>query len=125
MSLTAPGGENEAPDLDAVDPGETRSLGDLTERIVNAAYLEHPRLHRALVIVLVVLTGTCVVAVASRLSPLPLLPVPLFLVAGFALHRVRAVPEGEHRPLLVWSGFYLAATIVGFWLISVVGRWLE
>jgi len=59
----------------------------------------------------------------ARLSPLPLIPVPLFVVAGYALWRARGVTE--RRPLVNWVLLFALATLVGFWLISVVGRWVE
>jgi hypothetical protein len=105
-------------------PGEVEGISDLAQRIVTATYLGHPRLHRGLVIVVGVLIATCVIAVATRLSPLPLLPVPLLAVAAYALRRIRSTKD-NHRLLLGWSALFLLATLIGFWLISVVARWVD
>jgi hypothetical protein len=102
-------------------PGEVRGISDLAQRIVTATYLGHPRLHRGLVITVGVLVATCVIAVATRWSFLPLVPVPLFAVAAFALRRIR-LTKHNYRYLLAWSGLFVIATLVGFWLMSVVAR---
>jgi hypothetical protein len=131
VPLTAPGGENEA--LEAIPDegsapsgvsGEVRGISDLAQRIVTASYLGHPRLHRALVIVLIVLVATCLVATGTRLSLLPLLPIPLLGIGAYALRRSRATND-DHRLLLAWTGLFLIATLLGFWLMSVVARWVE
>jgi hypothetical protein len=146
VPLTAPGGDNEAleskpsgvsqggpgdvqgigtPDVVSQGgPGEVQGISDLAQRIVTATYLGHPRLHRSLVIVVGVLVATCIIAGATRLSPLPLLPVPLLAVAAYALRRIRSTND-NHRLLLAWSALFLLATLVGFWLISVVARWVD
>lgn len=125
MPLTTHGGDNE-------DVGNTREtsssqvqgISDLAQRIVTATYLAHPRLRRGLVAVISVLTLTCLIAVASRLSPLPLLPLPLFGIAAYALRCSRTARD-DHRLLLAWSALFVLATLVGFWLMSVVARWVE
>jgi hypothetical protein len=131
VPLTAPGGENEA--LEAVPdegsapsggPGEVRGISDLAQRIVTVTYLGHPRLHRALVIVIIVLVVTCLIATGTRLSFLPLLPIPLLGIGAYALRRIRATKD-DHRLLLAWTGLFLIATLLGFWLMSVVARWVE
>ena len=76
-----------------------------------------------MLVVLVVLTVVCLVATGVRLSPLPLLPIPLFGFGYYALRRVRAAGTDD-RPLLVWSSFVLAAILVGFWALSRVSSWL-
>jgi hypothetical protein len=131
VPLTAPGGENEAleavPDqgsTPSVAPGEVRGISDLAQRIVTATYLGHPRLHRALVIVIIVLVATCLAATGTRLSFLPLLPIPLLGIGAYALRRIRATNE-DHRLLLAWTGLFLIAILLGFWLMSVVARWVE
>ncbi|WP_158880663.1 hypothetical protein [Amycolatopsis anabasis] len=121
VPLAAPGGENGAADDGR---GDVRGIADLAQRIVAAAYLRHPGMHRCLVLGLGVLLASCLVATGTRLSMLPLLPVPVFAVAGFALHRMRATAE-HRRALLVWSALFAVATLVGFWLMSVVARWLD
>jgi hypothetical protein len=125
VPLTASGGENEA--LEAVadeGPGEVRGISDLAQRIVTATYLGHPKLRRGLVIVTAVLVGTCVIATVTRLSFLPLLPVPLLAVGAYALRRIRAIND-DHRLQLAWSALFLLAILLGFWLMSVIARWLE
>jgi hypothetical protein len=125
VPLTAPGGENEA--LEPVpdeESGEVRGISDLAQRIVTATYLGHPKLHRSLVVVLVVLAVTCLIATGTRLSLLPLLPIPLFAIAAFALRRIRLTKDA-HRLLLAWSALYILATLLGFWLMSVVARWVS
>jgi hypothetical protein len=123
---TAPGGDIEAlgstpSNATERGPGEVRGISDLAQRIVTATYLGHPRLHRGLVITVGVLVATCVIAVGTRLSFLPLIPVPPFAVAAFALRRVR-LAKHNHRQLLAWSGLFVITTLVGFWLMSVVAR---
>ncbi|MCU1681225.1 MAG: hypothetical protein JWQ81_1964 [Amycolatopsis sp.] len=140
VPLTAPRGDNEISGKEASDRAsgpvpegdtgtgrraEIRGIGDVAQRIVKAAYLGHPRLHRALVVVLWVLTGVCLVAIATRLSALPLIPIPLFGVGAYALRRIRATDVEDHRRLLSWTGLFLLAVLVGFWLLSVVGRWVS
>jgi hypothetical protein len=126
VPLTAPGGENEA--LEAVPAEgsgeEVRGISDLAQRIVTATYLGHPKLHRSLVVVLAVLAVTCLIATGTRLSFLPLLPIPLFAIAAFALRRIRSTKD-DHRQLLAWSALFILATLLGFWLMSVVARWVE
>jgi hypothetical protein len=111
----APGGD---------EPAE-KVLGfrELSERVVASVFVRYPWLDRALMGMLAVLTGTCVVAVVARLSPLPLIPVPLFLAGGYALWQLRGVRD--RRQLLSWVMLFGIATLAGFWLISVVGRWVQ
>ncbi|WP_033261160.1 hypothetical protein [Amycolatopsis vancoresmycina] len=127
-SGAAPGGGVQAPPPPAPVPDEPAAgpvLGfrELSERVIASVFDRYPRLDRVLMGVLAVFTGTCVVAVVSRLSPLPLIPVPLFVVAGFALRQARGVTG--RRQLVNWILLFALATLVGFWLISVVGRWVE
>lgn len=96
---------------------------ELSERVIASVAERYPWLHRVLMGVLAVFTGTCVVAVVSRLSPLPLIPVPLFLVGAYGLWRARGVTE--RRQLFNWVLLFGLSTLVGFWLIAVVGRWVE
>jgi hypothetical protein len=125
VPLTAPSGENESLEPTADEgPGEVQGISDLAQRIVTATYLGHPKLRRGLTIVIAVLVATCVIATVTRLSFLPLLPVPLLAVAAYALRRMRATND-DHRLLLAWSALFLLATLLGFWLMSVVARWLE
>jgi hypothetical protein len=130
-SPVAPGGGVQAPPPPAPDPAPTgdapagRPLGfrELSERVIASAFERSPWLNRVLMGVLAVCTGTCVVAVVARLSPLPLIPVPLFLVAGYGLWRARGVQD--RRQLFGWVLLFALAAILGFWLIAVVGRWVE
>ncbi|ADJ48463.1 hypothetical protein AMES_6638 [Amycolatopsis mediterranei S699] len=128
-SGAAPGGV-QAPPPPAPEPAGTTTpagpvLGfrELSERVIASVAERCPWLHRVLMGMLAVFTGTCVVAVVSRLSPLPLLPVPLFVVAAYGLRQARGVTE--RRQLFNWVLLFALATIVGFWLIAVVGRWVE
>jgi hypothetical protein len=91
--------------------------------VIASVFERYRWLNRVLMGVLAVCTGTCVVAVVARLSPLPLIPVPLFLVAGYGLWQARGVRD--RRQLFSWVLLFGLATIVGFWLIAVVGRWVE
>jgi hypothetical protein len=122
----APAGGVQAPpppDPALAPAGPVLGFRELSERVIASVFDRYPWLNRVLMGVLAVFTGTCVVAVVARLSPLPLIPVPLFLVAGYALWRARAVTE--RRPLVNWVLLFAAAAVLGFWLISVVGRWVE
>ncbi|MEV6879507.1 hypothetical protein [Amycolatopsis sp. NPDC051128] len=128
---SVPGGGVQAPpppDPSPVPAGDAPAgtvLGfrELGERVIASVFDRYPWLNRVLMGVLAVCTGTCVVAVVARLSPLPLIPVPLFVVAGYGLWRARGVTE--RRQLVNWVLLFALATVVGFWLISVVGRWVE
>ena len=128
-SGAGPGGGVQAPPPPAPVPVEPASaapvLGfrELSERVIASAFDRYPWLHRVLMGVLAVFTGTCVVAVVARLSPLPLIPVPLFVVAGYALRQSRAATG--RRQFVNWVVLFALATLIGFWLISVVGRWVE
>ncbi|ANN19664.1 hypothetical protein SD37_31300 [Amycolatopsis orientalis] len=125
VPLTSTKDENEAPELAAASPREVRGLVELTERIVIGAYRGHPWIPRALTITLGVLVATCLVAGVVRLSPLPLIPLPLFAVSGYALIRVKAARSAAaNRALVAWTGLFTAATLAGFWLISMAGRWV-
>ncbi|HJQ47425.1 MAG TPA: hypothetical protein VJ870_14090 [Amycolatopsis sp.] len=101
---------------------DVRGISDLTYRIITP-YLSNPLLHRAVWIALVALTVVCVVAVPVRLSALPLMPIPLFAAAYYALRRARAAGE-DNRALVVWSLTLLATFLLGFWLLSTAARWL-
>lgn len=111
---------------DAVVPegrGDVRGISDLTYRIITP-YLSHSLLHRCLRIVLIVLTVVCLAGTGVRLSPLPLLPIPLFAFAYYALRRVRSAGDND-RSLLIWSSLLLAGLLVGFWTLSVVANWVS
>ncbi|HVV11939.1 hypothetical protein [Amycolatopsis sp.] len=101
--------------------GDVRGISDLTYRIITP-FLSDPLVHRCVQVVLIVLTAVCVVATGVRLSALPLLPIPLFAVAYYALRRVRVA--SSDRLLVIWSSTLLAAVVVGFWFLSVVGTWV-
>ena len=128
-SGAAQGGGVQAPAPPAPEPAGTTPAGpvlgfrELSERVIASVADRYPWLHRVLMGMLAVFTGTCVVAVVSRLSPLPLIPVPLFVVAAYGLRQARGVTE--RRQLFNWVLLFALATIVGFWLIAVVGRWVE
>lgn len=125
MPLTPTKDENEAPELAATSPREVRGLVELTERIILGAYRGHPWIPRVLTIALGVLVVTCLVAGVVRLSLLPLIPLPLFAVSAYALIRIKAARAAEtDRSLVAWTGLYAGATLTGFWLISMAGRWL-
>ncbi|MBB5856120.1 hypothetical protein ACFQ05_24920 [Amycolatopsis umgeniensis] len=125
MPLTSTKDENEAPELAAASPREVRGLVELTERIVIGAYRGHPWIPRALTIALGVLVATCLVAGVVRLSPLPLIPLPLFAGSAYALIRIKTARSAEaNRALVAWTGLFTGATLAGFWLISMAGRWL-
>ncbi|MEU0537689.1 hypothetical protein [Amycolatopsis tolypomycina] len=124
------GGGVQAPAPPAPEPGGTApaapALGfrELSERVIASVADRYPWLHRVLMGMLAVFTGTCVVAVVSRLSPLPLIPVPLFVVAAYALRQAHGVTD-DRRRLFNWVLLFALTTMVGFWLIAVVGRWVE
>ncbi|MEV7038024.1 hypothetical protein [Amycolatopsis sp. NPDC051061] len=122
----APAGGVQAPpppEPAPVPAGPVLGFRELSERVIASVLDRYPWLNRVLMGVLAVCAGTCVVAVVARLSPLPLIPLPLFVVAGYALWRARGV--SERRPLVNWVLLFGLATLIGFWLISVVGRWVE
>ncbi|WP_026153939.1 hypothetical protein [Amycolatopsis methanolica] len=102
---------------------DVRGISDLTFRVV-APYLGSPILHKVMLVLLGLMTVACVVAAPVRLSALPLIPLPVLGVGFYALRRVRAA-DGDYRPLLRWSSLLFAATLIGLWLLSVVGRWVS
>ncbi|WP_410612148.1 hypothetical protein [Amycolatopsis sp. lyj-109] len=128
-SGAASGGGVQAPAPPAPEPAGSTPAGpvlgfrELSERVIASVSDRYPWLHRVLMGMLAVFTGTCAVAVVSRLSPLPLIPVPLFVVAAYGLRQARGVTE--RRQLFNWVLLFAMATLVGFWLIAVVGRWVE
>ncbi|GAA1949958.1 hypothetical protein [Amycolatopsis minnesotensis] len=103
---------------------DVQGIGDLARRLTVGVYRRHPRWFRTYTVVLGVLTVVCLAGAGFRLSPLPLVPLPLFAVAAYAQRRLRAVGEG-HKPLMIWSGVYFGALLVGFWLMSVMARVLD
>lgn len=119
----------QAPAPPAPEPAGTTPAGpvlgfrELSERVIASVVDRYPWLNRVLMGMLAVFTGTCVVAVVSRLSPLPLIPVPFFVVAAYGLWQARGVTD--RRRLFNWVLLFGLATMVGFWLIAVVGRWVE
>ncbi|WP_206795319.1 hypothetical protein [Amycolatopsis sp. MtRt-6] len=119
----------QAPAPPAPEPAGTTPAGpvlgfrELSERVIASVADRYPWLNRVLMGMLAVFTGTCVVAVVSRLSPLPLIPVPFFVVAAYGLWQARGVTD--RRRLFNWVLLFGLATMVGFWLIAVVGRWVE
>ena len=103
-------------------PSEVHGLSELVNRMVVGAHERFPRLHRPLLGVVALLGAVCCVAVVARFSLLPLLPLPLLAVAGFAITRMR--PNLPHRrKLLFWSAVVLATTSVAFWLMATIGRY--
>lgn len=127
-SGAAPGGVQAppppAPELAGSAPaGPVLGFRELSERVIASVADRYPWLNRVLMGVLAVFTGTCVVAVVARLSPLPLIPVPLFLVAAYGLRQASGATG--RRQLFNWVLLFALATVLGFWLISVVGRWVE
>lgn len=113
-------------DTDRVVPegrGDVRGISDLTYRII-LPYLSNALLHRIVRIALLVLAAICLVATVVRLSPLPLIPIPIFAIAYWALHRSERAGDSD-RALLTWSSLCLAASLIGFWALSVVGTWVS
>ncbi|GAB3491860.1 hypothetical protein [Amycolatopsis cihanbeyliensis] len=101
---------------------EVRGISELTQRLVTVLWLRHPVLHQVVAVAIGVLVAVCLVASITRLSPLPLLPLPLLGLAGYAQWRVRGATT--RKPRLAWTVILLGGIAVGFWLIGVVGRWL-
>lgn len=101
-----------------------KTTSDLAQLAARAIFLARPRLQRGLVVLVSVLVGTCLLAVATRWSTLPLLPIPLLCGSAYALRRIRATQD-DNRLLLGWSALSLVTTLLGFWMMSVVARWLE
>ena len=104
------------------DTQQQEEFGELPTRIVRTLRLGHPRTQRIALIVLAVLVATCLLATLTRTSALPLVPLPALAIAGYGLYRVRGA--GEDRKLVTWSSVTVGATVVGFWLMSVIGRTL-
>lgn len=129
VPLTAPRGDETADPGEAV-PAETEPAAapvvgilELSERVAASVFTRFPWLPRAAEIMLALCTLVCLVAVGTRLSALPLLPIPLFVVAWLFLRRWRA---SETRALqLRWSLLTALAAMVGFWVMSVVARWVS
>lgn len=98
--------------------GDVRGISDLTYRIVTP-YLRDGRLYRVCSVILAVFGAVCLAGSIVRLSPWPLVPLPMLGVAYFALRRTRSA-EAD-RPLVAWSTVFLCGSLVGFWLMSFVG----
>ncbi|MDQ0376437.1 hypothetical protein [Amycolatopsis thermophila] len=122
-------GEGTAPAAEAGDTvvpegrDDVRGISDLTFRVVTP-YLGSPVLHKVMLVLLGLMTLSCVVAAPVRLSALPLVPLPVLGAGFYGLRRVRAAGD-EYRPLLRWSCVLFAAVLLGLWLISVMGRWVS
>lgn len=101
----------------------TRELGELTQRFVDVVPLGHRWTHRVAAITLGVFAAVCLAATFTRLSALPLIPLPAVAVAGFAHYRARRA--GDDRGLLFWSGAMVGAALIALYLISIVGRMFE
>jgi hypothetical protein len=102
--------------------GDVHGISDLTYRIITP-YLRHDQLHRACLVVLVVLAAVCLIGSVARLSPFPVIPLPLLGAAYFALRRSR-LAMGD-RGLLVWFSVFLAGALIAFWLMSFIGARLR
>ncbi|QWF77438.1 hypothetical protein [Amycolatopsis sp. CA-230715] len=107
-----------------VSSDDVQGIGDLARRLVVGAYRRHPRWARTYAVVVGVLVVACLAGAGVRLSPLPLVPLPLFAVAAYAQRRLRGVGKA-HKPLMIWSGVFFGALFVGFWLMSVMARLLD
>ncbi|MEU4670828.1 hypothetical protein AB0F91_23310 [Amycolatopsis sp. NPDC023774] len=133
VPLTAAPGDNattSVPDVDDASsppPASTDapSVGivELSERVVASILTRFSWLYRAGNIMLAVLAVVCLVAVGTRLSALPLIPLPLFALAWYFLRFLHAAET--RRLQLRWALLTALATMVGFWLISVVARWVS
>jgi hypothetical protein len=130
VPLTARPGDETADPGEAV-PEETAAeaaapsvgLVELSERVVASVLTRFPWLVRASEIMLGVFTLVCLVAVGTRLSALPLLPIPLFAVSWLFLRKLRDATTRAGQ--LRWSVLTGLAAMVGFWVISVVARWVS
>ncbi|MFD2469118.1 hypothetical protein [Amycolatopsis silviterrae] len=127
VPLTAPRGDETADPGEAV-PAETAAAApvgilELSERVAASVLTRFPWLVRASEIMLVLFTLACLVAVGTRLSALPLLPIPLFAVSWLFLRRLRSSETRAQQ--LRWSLLTALAAMVGFWVMSVVARWVS
>jgi hypothetical protein len=117
-----------APDSDddvaGEGPDDVRGISDLAQRIVASTYLGRPRLQKSLGVVVVVLLVLCLIATVARLNPAPLIPVPVLALGIYAYRRLRASAE-SHGALLRWFCLYLTSVLLGFWLMSVIARWID
>lgn len=128
VPLTAPRGDETADPGEAV-PAETEpsaapvGIVELSERVAASVLTRFPWLVRASEIMLALFTLVCLVAVGTRLSALPLLPIPLFVVSWLFLRRLRGSETRAQQ--LRWSLLMALAAMVGFWVMSVVARWVS
>ncbi|HWD05520.1 MAG TPA: hypothetical protein VG674_24040 [Amycolatopsis sp.] len=115
----------DVPAPESADEPLTPSVGilELSERVVASVLTRCPWLYRAGTIVLAVFSAVCLVAIPTRLSPLPVIPLPLFALAWYFLRFLRAAET--RRQQLRWAVLTALATMVGFWLVSVVARWVS
>ncbi|GAB3581462.1 hypothetical protein GCM10027445_53360 [Amycolatopsis endophytica] len=122
-------GEGTAPAAEAGDTvvpegrDDVRGISDLTFRILTP-YLSSAVLYKTMLVLLTLMALACVAAAPVRLSVLPLIPLPVIGVACYALHRMRSAGS-DHRPLLLWSCLMFAGSLLGLWLISVMGHWVS
>jgi hypothetical protein len=131
VPLTAAPGDNAT--TDSVPAGAPPSAGEpltpsvgiveLSERVVASILTRVPWFYRAGTILLGVFTVFCLVAIGTRLSALPLIPLPLFALSWYFLRLLRAADT--RRLQLRWALLTALSAMVGFWLISVVARWVS
>ncbi|WP_024875884.1 hypothetical protein [Saccharomonospora piscinae] len=93
---------------------------ELARKIVAVARLRRPRVHRAVVVTLGVLTALCLLATATRLSPAPLIPVPGLGVAAYGAWRWHSA--GDDRRRVAGMTVVAVAVAVSLWAMSFVAR---
>ncbi|WP_084470416.1 hypothetical protein [Amycolatopsis benzoatilytica] len=126
VPLTAPTGDETADPGEAVSAEQSATpvgILELSERVAASVLTRFPWLVRASEIMLALFTLVCLVACGTRLSALPLLPIPLFVVSWLFLRQLRDAETSAHR--LRWSVLTALAAMGGFWVISVVARWVS
>ncbi|WP_409186305.1 hypothetical protein F9C11_19550 [Amycolatopsis sp. VS8301801F10] len=128
VPLTAPRGDDtagpgEAVPVETEPPAAPVGLVELSERVAASVLARFPWLLRASEIMLALCTLVCLVAVGTRLSALPLLPIPEFVVSWLFLRRLRSAETRAQQ--LRWSLLMALAAMVGFWVMSVMARWVS
>lgn len=103
--------------------GERADVAELQRRIVAVGRLRHPRTQLAILMVLGVLGGVCLLATVTRMSALPLLPLAPLGVAAYSAWRVRG--SSSDGGLLAWVTVLGFSVAVCVWLVALVGRILQ
>lgn len=104
----------------AADAADEVPADDLARGVVGALRLRRRGVRRGVAVALGVLATVCLIAVLTRASAWPLVPLGPLAVAGYGALRARAAVRD--RPLLAWGAVTAVGAAVGLWSMSFVAR---